>query len=301
MIKTCKNCDNALPRIAAILILALVFISCGKLKSFLPKGDDVAGIEIEEASSNEMQPTEEMEEYGDIAGKVQTLPGAEEQAADEALARRSAENKAANEARTKREAEERAADEARVRRETEERAADEARARREAEEQAADEARARREEIYAAAEHTQESTTLASGKSFRVVVSSEVSTRTGRKGDIFEATLDENITDGIRVIAERGSRVRGLIIDTDDGRGKGYATISLQVESLTLVDGRVVNIKTSTHTVSASTAAKDVGIVAGVGSRGRAGVAVIARDTPAVVTRATPMTFRLTSPLTVTF
>jgi beta-lactam-binding protein with PASTA domain len=129
--------------------------------------------------------------------------------------------------------------------------------------------------------------TLNAGKSFRVRTSSEVSTVTSNVGDRFKAVLTEDIMDGKRVIAERGSSVTGVVSESDPGgRVRGVATITLQIEELTLADGQTVFIKSDNHTISADSS---------VGRK-----VTFRRSDPAVVASDTVILFRLASSLDIT-
>ena len=158
-----------------------------------------------------------------------------------------------------------------------------------------------------------------------MVTSAEISTKNGQAGDTFEAVLNENITDGDRVVARRGAVVRGVISEADPGgRVKGVATMSLQLTSITLAEGGQASVKTNNFSVEANTSVKKdaakvgigagigaaigaiagggkgAAIGAGVGGAAGAGTALATRGDPAVVEPETPITFNLTAPLTVT-
>jgi len=167
--------------------------------------------------------------------------------------------------------------------------------------------------------------TLDVGTPIKVITSSEISTKESKTGDEITMVLNENITNDGRIIARRGSTVKGVVSDSDQGgRIRGLATLSLTLDSLTLVDGGEIYVKTSEHNVEArSTVAKDVtrtGVATGIGAaigaiaggaRGAAigagagaaagtGVALATYGDPAVIARETEITFNLISPLTVT-
>jgi len=295
--------------VVCALIVTLAFMNADKLMSLIPIFKNDAVIEAEQNEVNEEQAMswdEESQADADARARreaedvaladARARREAEDRAADDARARRKAEDRAADDAQARRKAEDRAAAEARAMREQEDIAAAEARAMREEEDRAAAEAQVQREEEDRIAKQAPAQITLASGKSFRVRTSSEISTRRSGKGDGFEATLLENITDGSRVIAERGSTVFGRISDVDaSGRTKDVATMSLQIVELTLADGRIVPVRTNTHTVTADFEDRRMGI--GARRSGTSGPLLVA---PAVVGGGTAITFRLTSPLTVT-
>ena len=156
--------------------------------------------------------------------------------------------------------------------------------------------------------------TLTAGTSLRVSALSDISTRTARKGDEFDAVLSENITVSGHVVARRGAIVRGVITNADSGGVRNPATLSLQIIELTIADGQTVSVITDEHKEEGyiSNDAAAAGVVAALkassaATRGGRGVGrsnisrlAAAQSTPAVVERETPVTFRLTSALTVT-
>jgi hypothetical protein len=90
--------------------------------------------------------------------------------------------------------------------------------------------------------------TLAEGTPIRVITSSEISTQTGKAGSRVTMMLDEDITDGGLVVAQRGAAVRGVISESDSGgRAEGAATLSLTLSSLALADGSMISISTNDH------------------------------------------------------
>jgi len=169
-----------------------------------------------------------------------------------------------------------------------------------------------------------DSVRLTVGTPIRIITSSMISTDNADTGDQFNAILNGDITDNGRVIARRGSIVKGMVSDSDPGgRVKGVASISLQLTSLTLADGREVSVRTNEHSVAAaSSVGKDVAktgigagigaaigaiaggargaaIGAGIGGAAGAGTALATRGDPAVIAAETPITFNLTAPLNV--
>lgn len=170
-----------------------------------------------------------------------------------------------------------------------------------------------------------QTTTLALETPIEVITTSEISTKTGKTGDVFTAVLNEDIADGGRVIARRGSTVKGMISESDPGgRVKGVATISLTLTRLTLADGSEISVSTDEYYVEAQSSvgknvaktgigagigaavgaiaggARGAAIGAGVGGAAGAGTALATRGNAAVVTSETEITFHLTSPVTIT-
>ena len=152
-----------------------------------------------------------------------------------------------------------------------------------------------------------------------------LSTKTTQSGEKFAATLAEPIVDGDWVIAEEGARVEGVVVDADPGdRVKGVASIAVRLESLTLADGRTVELSTSQYTREAKTTkkkdatkigvatgigaavgaiaggGKGAAIGAGVGGGAGTGVVLATRGDPAVIPAETRVRFTLKTPITIT-
>ena len=73
-----------------------------------------------------------------------------------------------------------------------------------------------------------------------------ISTERNRQGDSFIATLDGPfVVDGL-VIAEKGARATGRVVDlVEAGRVKGLAHLSLELTSLILSDGQKIQLRTA--------------------------------------------------------
>ncbi|HSW40563.1 MAG TPA: hypothetical protein VLL97_13830 [Acidobacteriota bacterium] len=169
------------------------------------------------------------------------------------------------------------------------------------------------------------SVTLDAGTPIPIITSSVLSTKNNKTGELFQASLSQDIVYDNLVVARRGSMVTGIVADSDQGgRVKGVASLSLRLTKLTFADGAEASIDTTTHTINAeSSMVKDatkVGIGAGVGAaigaiagggRGAAigagiggaagtGTVLATHGDPAVVPSETAITFQLTSPLETT-
>jgi hypothetical protein len=167
--------------------------------------------------------------------------------------------------------------------------------------------------------------TLTSGTEISIFTASDLSTKTKRNGERFTASLGRSITDGDWVIARRGAPVEGVIVSADPGgRVSGVASIAVRLESITLADGRRVNISTDSYTKQAKSSkkkdaakigigagigaaigaiaggGKGAAIGAGVGGAGGTGVVLGTRGDAAVIPSESQLTFRLTAPVTVT-
>src|SRR5207244_13261899 len=87
------------------------------------------------------------------------------------------------------------------------------------------------------------------GTLLAVVLSETISSDRNHPGDTFTASLEEPlVVDGF-VIAERGARIEGRIVDTTQaGRVKGLASIGLALTKLTTSDGQDVEVSTESFT-----------------------------------------------------
>ena len=167
--------------------------------------------------------------------------------------------------------------------------------------------------------------TLATGTPINVVSSATISTQSAVAGDEVSFILNEDITDGGRVIARRGTTVKGAVTESDPGgRVKGVATIAVTLNAITLPDGGTASLRTNDYSVEAESSVgkdatktaiatgigaavgaiigggKGAAIGAGAGAAGGTGVALATHGNPAVIAPETVITFNLTAPLTFT-
>jgi len=146
-----------------------------------------------------------------------------------------------------------------------------------------------------------------------------------KAGDTFTATLDKPlIVDGF-IIAERGARVEGRVLEAEQaGRVRGVSSLSIHVTRLHTSDGQVVQIPTDPFRKQGETSrgedAKKVGIGAGIGAAigaiagggkgaaigagigGAAGAGTVAatRGREVVLPVETRLDFRVSGPVTIT-
>ena len=167
--------------------------------------------------------------------------------------------------------------------------------------------------------------TLDAGTPIKVKTVTEVSTTTAKAGDTFTATLVSPIVDGDWAIAGEGAKVRGVVVEADEGgRVKGVASITVTLQVLELSDGRTINLATAAYGVKAKSEAKKdaakigIGAAAGagvgaiigggkgaaigaaVGGGGAAGVNMATKGKPAVIGAGAVLTFKLKDAVTVT-
>jgi len=166
---------------------------------------------------------------------------------------------------------------------------------------------------------------LQAGITLPVRLGESLSSEHNQAGDTFTATLDAPLTAGGFVIAEKGARVEGRVVEAQkSGHGK-KATLTLELTKLDTSDGQHVAIKTEAlRKEGSSTATGDqVGIVAaaagvgaiigalagggkgaaiGAGAGGAAGGGgvVATRDKAISLPTETKVGFRLSAPVTIT-
>jgi hypothetical protein len=152
-----------------------------------------------------------------------------------------------------------------------------------------------------------------------------ISSERNHPGDTFTAVLDAPlVVDGL-VLAEKGSRVEGKIVESQRaGRVKGVASIALELTRLSLSDGQHVEISTDSFTKMAPAThgadaakigggaalgaiigaiaggGKGAAIGAGAGGAAGTGTVIATRGKPAVLPSETKISFRLNNAVTVT-
>ncbi len=167
--------------------------------------------------------------------------------------------------------------------------------------------------------------TLTAGTLIAVRTIESLSSDRNSAGDAFSASLTQPlVVDGF-VIAERGARVEGRVMDSQKaGRVKGVSDLSLQLTRIHTADGQNVAIETESFTkhgeqsigrdaakVGGGAAlgaiigaiaggGKGAGIGAGIGGAAGAGDVALTRGKPVNLPSETPLNFRLRAPVTVT-
>ena len=169
------------------------------------------------------------------------------------------------------------------------------------------------------------SVTLNAGTALQVRVGETLSTKKNKTGDTFLATLSQPlVVDGF-VIAEKGARAEGRIVESDPGgKVKGVSHLTLELTKVTTSDGQHVAIRTVSYSKDGDTAVKKdaakvgigaalgavIGAVAGggkgaaigsgVGGAAGAGDVMMTRGPEAVVPVETRLTFKVQEPVTIT-
>jgi hypothetical protein len=166
---------------------------------------------------------------------------------------------------------------------------------------------------------------LKAGTLLAVRLIDAVSSDKNHPGDTFTGSLDAPlIVDGL-VLAERGARVEGKIVEAQQaGRIKGLSSIALELTRVNLSDGQRIEISTDSFTKmgpqSRAADAEKIGggaalgaiigaiagggkgaaIGAGVGGAAGTGTVAATRGKPAVLPSETKVSFRINNPVTVT-
>ena len=167
--------------------------------------------------------------------------------------------------------------------------------------------------------------TIAAGTVLPVRIGETISSARAQPGDSFLATLEQPlVVDGF-IIAERGARVEGRVVESEPaGRTKGLAQLGIQLVKLNTTDGQHIRIRTepykqegpATHGADAAkigagaaigaiigaVAGGGKGAAIGAGVGGAAGTAdvLLTRGKPAEIAVETRVSFRLQDPVTIT-
>lgn len=167
--------------------------------------------------------------------------------------------------------------------------------------------------------------TVPAGATITVRLAETINSNQRHSGDTFTATLDQPlIVDGF-AIAERGAKVTGSIVESQEaGRVRGVSAITLQLTKLHTSDGQDVTISTEKFAKqgekSTGDDAKKIGvgaalgaaigaiagggkgaaIGAGVGGAAGTGTVMATRGKPVELPVETRLTFKLAEPVTLT-
>jgi hypothetical protein len=167
--------------------------------------------------------------------------------------------------------------------------------------------------------------TIPSGTLLTVRLDEALSSERNQDGDTFRATLDSPlVVDGL-VIAERGSRVEGRVVETEKGgRVQGLARLAVALTTFTSSDGQKIKIQTESFARNAENSKKSdaakigagaaigaaigaiagggkgAAIGAGVGGAAGTGGVLATRGKAAEIPVETRMSFRVRDPITIT-
>lgn len=165
--------------------------------------------------------------------------------------------------------------------------------------------------------------TIPAGTWINLRVDQELSSDHSRPGDVWTATLTQPVIVNGRVAALRGQTIGGVVAEAvKAGRAKGTSRLALEMNEMTLADGRQIPVKgrlmefrgptsrgrdavgvgTTVAAGAAIGAAVNGGVGAGVGAA--AGVVastvgvLLTRGRPTVIYPETTLTFRMEAPFT---
>jgi hypothetical protein len=167
--------------------------------------------------------------------------------------------------------------------------------------------------------------TLAEGTILTVRVSETLSSEQNLGGDTFQAVLDAPLIIDGYVIAERGARVEGKVVEAwPAGRMKGKARLTLALTRLRTADGQTIPIDTATFLKESESGVKEDAVKVGIGSaigaaigaiagggKGAAigagagaaagtGVVLATRGKPATIPAETRLSFKVEKPVVIT-
>src|SRR5437879_1916203 len=113
---------------------------------------------------------------------------------------------------------------------------------------------------------------IPAGTHFRIALIDAVSSDKSRRGDSFMATLAEPIVVDGKTVMEKGTRVKGRVVDAkESGRVKGRASIELMLTEIVRDNGKSVNISTKPYrAVAESTKKRDAAVIGGGAGLGAA-------------------------------
>ena len=169
------------------------------------------------------------------------------------------------------------------------------------------------------------SVTIPAGTTLAVRLGETLNTERNRDGDSFVATLDQPLVIDGFVIAERGARAQGRVVQSlRSGKVQGLAKLGVELTQITTADGQRVKINTAAYERQADQTrrrdaekvgggaalgaiigaiaggGKGAAIGAGVGGAAGAGDVALTRGKTAEIAVETRLSFRLKEPVTVT-
>lgn len=167
--------------------------------------------------------------------------------------------------------------------------------------------------------------TIPAGTLLTVRLGEKLSTERNQPGDQFSAVLDQPLVIDGFVLAERGSKAQGRIVELDrGGKVKGLAQIALELTSVRTADGQNIKVNTASFKKQAEAdtkrdaakvgigaaigatigaiagGGKGAAVGAGVGGAAGAGDVLLTRGKAAEIPVETRMSFRLSEPVVVT-
>jgi hypothetical protein len=167
--------------------------------------------------------------------------------------------------------------------------------------------------------------TLAAGMNLAVRIGETISSSRNQPGDSFLATLTQPLVIDGFIIAERGARVEGRVVEAAPaGRGRGASHLAVSVVRLATADGQNIRIRTEAYTKDGSSPAgmdaakvgggaaigavigavagggKGAAIGAGAGGAAGAGDVLLTHGKPVEIPVETRISFRVQDSMTIT-
>ena len=137
---------------------------------------------------------------------------------------------------------------------------------------------------------TPNTVTIQPGTILAVKIGETISSARNEVGDGFVATLERPLVIDGFVIAERGARVEGRVVETQHpGRANGPSNLGVELIEVATSDGQHVRVRTATF--KKDSAMSNGGDLANV---------VLTRGKPAEIPVETRMNFRIREPITIT-
>jgi hypothetical protein len=167
--------------------------------------------------------------------------------------------------------------------------------------------------------------TLAAGTTLAVRIGETISSARSKVGDSFLATLEQQLVIDGFIIAERGARMEGRVLDvTQAGRGVGASHLEIVLVRLETADRQNISIRTVPYKKDAASSTggdvakvgggtvlgaaigaiagggKGAAIGAGAGAAAGGGAVLLSRGKPAEIPVETRLSFRVQDPVTIT-
>ena len=178
---------------------------------------------------------------------------------------------------------------------------------------------------YESEERLPHTVTIAAGTTLPVRIGETISASRNQVGDEFLATLDRPlVVDGF-IIAERGSRLEGRVVQADPAtRGTGTSHLGIELVKLSTSDGQRIRIRTEIYKKDAASSTgsdvakvgagtvlgaaigaaagggKGAAIGAGAGAAAGAAGVMLTRGKAAEIPVETRLSFRIANPITIT-
>jgi hypothetical protein len=141
--------------------------------------------------------------------------------------------------------------------------------------------------------------TLNAGTPIPVRLIDGLSSERNNPGDVFTATLDQELVADGFVIAERGARAEGRVASADRGsKASGGAALAVELTRIHTSDGQTVEV--STESIQKQGPRTQGQTATKVGAGGGAGAVALSAGQAVTLPSETRITFRIWTPVTIT-